>query len=214
MEPVLLIESPGLLEITTGDRRGEVLSRQLHMLRVPCVYAPIHTNNLVAARMDTMKPYSVMHLAAHGLKGSIGFTDGSALSPEQLRQVVWPRASDRIVVLDACDTHWIQADDPLSALLRPWQGGPKCVLTMVGKVFFADSALSWSVFYRHLFARLGSGGVPACTARDVLESLKRVKAAELGAPICAAYWYEAHSRWVDISPWKPSAENNVSGMGL
>jgi prepilin-type processing-associated H-X9-DG protein len=199
---ILFVESPGLNDITTQDRRGEVLSQQAGLLRIDRVYQPIHTKDLLGPVCSQNSACDVIHLSAHGQQGNIAFTDGSAYSPLELQAAIWPYASGKIVVFDACDTHWIEPNEELSNFISKLSKGtvkpPLCVLTMVGKVFFPDSVLAWGVFYRHLAAQLRQRAVSTATLKEINQALKYVKGANL-PKICAVY--SSGKTWKNISPW-------------
>jgi len=206
MENVLIVESPGLVDITTGDRIGYLVSEQLRLLRVPHVYFAIHTSSLLQERFaEHAKGAGIVHISAHGNETGIFFTDNSGLTWNELQQNLLVYAGNRLIVVSACHSAFFTIDETLAGLLESLTTGvakpPKCVLTMWGEVYFADAVLAWGLFYRGFFKVLAHRNVGSFTPRMILESLKPVKQAGL-PKICASYWYSRYHKYVDLSPWK------------
>lgn len=205
MRRVLIVESPGLADITSGDRRGELIKRQLELLRIPCVLQAIHTSTLFEDVLKGGAPESdVIHLSAHGNTAGIGFTDGSFLDWKKLQIAALPHTGGKLLVLDACQSAAFNVDANLAKFMQQMMGGvaqpPKCVLTMVGNVYFADSVLAWGLFYRRLAQKLNGAPVVQTDAHHIKEALDSVKGAQL-PKICASYWYDEHGKYKNISPW-------------
>jgi len=215
MDNILLIESPGLMDITTGDRTGYLLSEQLKLIRVPHDYFAIHTSSLLQELLaQHAKNAGVVHISVHGNETGIFFTDNSILTWNELQQNLLVYAGNRLIVLSACHSAFFKIDKTLAGLLESLTAGlakpPKCVLTMWGEVYFPDAVLAWGLFYRTFFKTLAGSDIGSFTPRAVLESLKIVKQAGL-PKICAAYWYSRHHEYVDISPWK-EGETEVTAI--
>lgn len=215
MENVLIIESPGLKDITTGDRTGYLVSEQLRLLRVPHAYFAIHTSSLLQERLaEHAKSAGVVHILAHGNQTGIFFTDNSGLTWNQLQQNLLAYAGNRLIIVSACHSASFAIDDTLAGLLESLTTGvvkpPRCVLTMWGEVYFADVVLAWGLFYRRFFKALSGNDVLSFTPRMILESLKPIRQAEL-PKICASYWYSQYHKYVDLSPWK-AGETEVEAI--
>jgi hypothetical protein len=211
MQNVLIIESPGLEDITTEDRTGILVAQQLRLIRVPVEIQSIHSSKLLQERLNQFgRDAGVIHIAAHGDKEAIWFTDGSKLTWKELEQNLMVYAMQKIVVISACRSANFTFDKTLSDVLQILSNGqhqpPKCVLTLWGNVFMADVVLCWGLFYRRLFS-FHNGGIDKLTARNIYESLSSVKSAGL-PKICCAYWYDKYRQYADISPWK-SGEMNL-----
>lgn len=208
---VFIIESPAAKDITSGDRTGEHLKSLLQLLRIPAEYYPIHTKDLLADRLKLVGDAPVVHIAAHGRNGGMGFTDGTFMSREDLEKALLPNCKGKLVSLDFCDSSDFKPNDTLAALLavltKGKMGPPACVVTMFGEVKFADSLLSWGVFYRHLVKPVPQGKT-VTPQRKIYDSLKKVQGADLH-PMCAAFWYDKFDKFVNISPWKEGGEENV-----
>ena len=56
---VLIIESPSLEDVTSGDRTGHHLAELLKLLRIPYAYQPIHTKGLLDGIWREVKPMSM-----------------------------------------------------------------------------------------------------------------------------------------------------------
>lgn len=214
MENILIIESPGLEDITTGDRTGYLLSEQLKLLRVPHVYFAVHTASLLQERLlEYAKIAGVIHIATHGNETGIFFTDNSKLTWNELQQNLLVYAANRLTVISACHSASFEIDETLAGLLESLTTGvvkpPKCVMTMWGEVYFADAVLAWGLFYRGFSKALAGKEVDSFTPRMILESLKPVKQAGL-PKICVSYWYSQYHKYVDISPWKMGETEVVS----
>jgi hypothetical protein len=206
MAKVLIVESPGLKDISTGDREGLVLSELLQLIRVPVGYCAIETASLLQTRLSSRgRNAAVIHISTHGNPTGIFFTDGSSLTWKELQQTLLAHAWDKLVVLSACHSGMFTPDESQAQMLATLTAGvvkpPRCVLTMWGDVYFADAVLAWGLFYRAFFERLARRRVSSFDAHDVLESLKRVKAGGF-SKICAYYWYGSSQGYRSISPWK------------
>lgn len=216
MRGVAIIESPGLRDITTGDRSGLALAEILRLLRVPYRYQAIHSKDLLKPiLLDTARDFDVVHLSAHGKDGALSFTDGSVLSGDEMQWSLLPASNGRIVALDACGSSGFEPADNLAVFMQAYTEGvlrpPKCVLTMYGNVTFGDSALSWALFYRHLWKRLLNVEASRCQPRAIHECLLSVKNADLHK-ICAAFWYDAYSKYVSVSPWLDETGDHVAAI--
>jgi hypothetical protein len=179
MENILIIESPGLEDITTVDRTGYLLSEQLKLLRVPHVYFAVHTSSLLQGRLaEYANIAGVIHIAAHGNEIGTYFTDNSGFTWNELQQNLLVYAGDRLIVLSACHSAFFNIDKTLAELLESLTAGvakpPKCVLTMWGVVNFPDAVLAWGLFYRTLFKSLADRTLGSFTPRMILESLKPI----------------------------------------
>ncbi|MFH1227003.1 MAG: CHAT domain-containing protein [Planctomycetota bacterium] len=206
---VLIIESPGLIDITTEDNQGKILAQELRLLRIHCEYKPIHTSSLLQQTLNSHAKYDVIHICCHGSKDGLSFTDGSFLNWDALQSSLLPFMSKRLVMLSACQSAFFKPDATLAKFLQQISfdalKAPKCIFTMFGNFYFADGVLAWGVFYRKFSEELekNKASVSSCTSRMILNSLRSVKNAELpSVKICAAYWYEQSKRYIDISPWK------------
>lgn len=189
MGKVLIIESPGLVDITTGDRTGYLVSEQLRLLRVPHVYFAVHTASLLQERLaEQAEGAGVVHISTHGNETGIFFTDNSELTWNELQQNLLVYAGNRLIVVSACHSAFFAINKTLAGLLELLTQGvakpPKCVLTMWGEVYFADVVLAWGLFYRRFFKALAGGNVDNFTPRIVLESLKSVQASGITQNLC------------------------------
>jgi len=205
MRRVLIVESPGLEDITSGDRRGEVLMGQLRLLRIPCVLRPIHSARLLEEVLKEEAPNSdVIHLCMHGNSAGISFTDGSSYRWKDLQFPVLSHARGKLLVLDACRSATFKPDATLAKFMSIFSKGraqaPRCVLTMFGDVYIADSALAWGLVYRRLRRELEGASIEQCSAKQIKETLEVVKQAGL-PKICASFWYERHGLYQDVTPW-------------
>lgn len=216
MRGVAIIESPGLQDITSGFRSGAALAEFLRLLRVPFVYLPIHSKELLKPKLiQTAKDFDVVHLSAHGYRGALSFTDGSVLHGDEMQWLLLPSANGRIVSLDACGSSNFAPAESLASFMQDLTDGalhpPRCVMTMFGNVTFGDSALTWSLFYRQLECMLGKQSAAEACPRSIRNSLLPVRGANLHK-ICAAYWYERHKKYVNISPWSDEDGERVAAM--
>lgn len=208
MLSVLIVESPGLEDITSGDREGDILARQLQLIRIPCEYKSIHKADLLIEVIKEHNKYDVIHLSCHGNENALYFTDKSRLNWDELQKILLTFGSDRLVVLSACNSAFFKPDATLAEFLKRFTFNtlkpPKCIFTMSGNFYFADGVLAWGLFYRKFSEELKENktSVLSCTSRMIYKSLSCVKKAELPeVKICAAYWYEQHNKYVNISPW-------------
>lgn len=223
MEPILIIESPGLSDITTGDREGQHLHGLLQILRIPSTYLPIHSDKLLGERLAEHAPkHAVIHLAAHGSKQGLGFTDGSLTEWAELSALLTFAAADKLVVLSSCHSSEMpkpDTQDTLAAIVTKALGlkpsPPRAILTIFSTVAFYDCVLAWGVFYRHLSMRIAKHGaaIASCEPRWIFESLNAVKNADLPTvKICATFWYEKYGKHVDISPWHEDGPTNLRSL--
>lgn len=213
----MIVESPSLGDIDTGIRDGEHLHKLLAMVpigehapgrAVESVYRPFSTHERLMAILEhEAKAASCLHVCGHGNSEGFGFTDKSVLRWDIFARVVLACAHQRIVVLAACNSDALRPlvgglAQVLTAAVGRWPM-PRCVLTFFGRVTFADSLLAWGLFYRHLFAALGKSKtqIADCSARVIFNALKSIKDSGLDVKICAAYWYDAQKKFVNISPW-------------
>ncbi|MAT84106.1 MAG: hypothetical protein CMD39_07425 [Gammaproteobacteria bacterium] len=207
---VLIIESPGLDDFMTNDRVGPPLQQQLMLTRVVA-------NLMVATRRESFRElmrgphvasFPIVHLSLHGDMSGITFTDGKDMDWHQVQLELHAWAANKIVAISACESAAFKLDDDLAKWLmsqtKGQYGPPRAVLTMLQKVYMPDATLAWGLFYRRLYQRLADRQAPSASsasARDIYESLRKVRAAGL-PKICCAFWYEPYQRFVNITPWK------------
>ena len=199
---VLIIESPGLSDITTGDRPGERLSEQLRLMRLPAAYSPIHTGGLLDSTIGAQAgSFDVLHLAGHANEKILAFTDNSSFPWLEVAKVLSRRAEGKIVAISACNSFAAhKASETLGKALQAagYRGAmPACILTFFGNIALCDTLLTWGLFYRHL-SRAG-----VIDARAVFDALTLVKGAGLEAKVCAAWW--SGTQFHDVSPWSTTS---------
>lgn len=218
-ERVLIVESPSLNDIEADHSEGEPLDQLLHLVRVGSTYERATSidrfSKVLASRASE---HTCLHICGHG-QGQGGregfhFAGDSPLTWEQMSRHLLGHGSNRIIVVAACSSDEMRLlfkslADALRSFVQVLVPNaaspmPRCVLTVLGNVTFADSLLAWGIFYRHLFDGLARQGttVANAPARVILDALKAVKGANLGLHICAAYWHDRFSRYANISPWK------------
>ncbi|NRD51614.1 C13 family peptidase [Corallococcus exiguus] len=210
MRQVLIIESPGLNDITTGDRTGELLAGQLRLLRISHKLSTIHTSELLEQRLqESAQDSDVIHLSMHGSKEGIHFTDGTYIDWRQLQHKLLAHGGNRLLVISACQSSNFVPDSNLASTMQSLTNGaqsaPRCVFTMFGDVYFVDVVLAWGLFYRRLSSMLNGMPSSQCTPQQVKNSLDAVYKAGF-SKICAAFWYEQFGKYQNISPW-------LSGLG-
>lgn len=206
---VLILESPGLIDIDTGDREGEHLDKLLRMLRIESTYRPFSGHSRLELLLVNEAPNAAcLHLCGHGDSQQFAFTNGRGLAWSELARGVITYAPRKIVILAACHSDELRIvfrtlAEALEAALPGSLVMPRCVLTFFGTVYFADSLLAWGLFYRHLFDALRSKNlnIANCPPRVILDALSKVKASGLNVKICAAYWYDKYRCYANISPW-------------
>jgi hypothetical protein len=212
MKRVLIIESPGLNDITTGDRTGELLAGQLSLIRIPYELRTIHTAELLEQRLgEEARESDVIHLSMHGNRDGIWFTNGTSINWTHLQYQLLKHAGGKLIVINACQSSTFVPDDNLAKTMQELTNGgmqaARCVFTMFGDVYFADSVLAWGLFYRRLSSKLNGASSSQCTAAQIRDSLSSVHRA--GFPkICAVFWYEQFGKYKNISPWIPEIKPN------
>jgi hypothetical protein len=220
---VLIIESPSLEDITSGDREGEHLHALLGILRLNTRYYPIHSDKLLGKRLGELAlDHDDLHIAAHGDENGLGFTDTSRTTWKELSTLLGFAAGNKLVVVSSCHSSKMPKPDgtlgaELASILGVDTRPPRAVLTFFSTVFYYDCVLAWGIFYRHLTAKLTEhkSQIASCEARWIWESLKAVKGASLpSVKICASFWYEQYRKHVDISPWHEDAEANLEAMSI
>jgi hypothetical protein len=205
MRDVLIIESPSYDDLYSGDSRGDVINRQLGLLRVPARLKNVATMKHFAERYvleAAALQFDALHLAMHGDRTGLFMTDGGHLPWKDLH-FLSVMLSGRMLVLDACESAAFMPDTSIADFLNnliPGLGAtpPRFVLTMMGKPYFADSVLAWGVFYAHLAGEAVGVHSTSMSPRVVFDALQRVKAAGL-PKICASY--SNGGRYASISPW-------------
>lgn len=204
MKKVLIVESPGYQDIDSGDRRGEVIRQQLGLLRV---LAEVRGASKLAGLMthlvvEKTAEYDALHLAMHGDRQGLYFTDGGRLDWAQM-QIVALSMSKRLVVLDACESVSFTPDTTFADFWNKLVPSlpaepPRFVLTMWGSPYYADSVLAWGLFYAYIARQ--AQPIQQLEPRALVDALKRVHAAGL-PKICA--WHLMGGRFKAISPWEP-----------
>lgn len=190
-----------------------MLAGQLRLLRIPCELRTIHAAELLERTLEEgARESDVIHLSTHGNKDGIGFTDGSGMNWNQLQYPLLKHAGGKLLVINACQSAAFVPDGNLAKIAQAFTKGrmqaARCVFTMFGDVYFADSVLAWGLFYRRMSTKLKGASSSQSTPEQIKDSLDAVHQAGL-PKICAAFWYEEHSKYKNISPWHPEFKKKL-----
>jgi hypothetical protein len=154
---------------------------------------------LLQALASEAAKHAVIHISGHGNDQCFSFTNNDAIPWMGLVLMLVPYCRNKAVVLSACDSYFAQLpaqtlSDALRTVGVPAKELPSYLLTVLGKVSFADNTLAWGIFYRHLMKE-----TPPFELREVRSALEAVKGANLAIKICAVHCQGGSPH--NISPW-------------